>query len=153
MAGTYPRSANPYLRMTSHHRRRYRKAVACLRRLGRSMGGRLIINTWLNIRGDEAGWHQSESVSGMNHLTIKSEALKADGRRREDTGHILSNGSIEDWGSPYPNLEWLGGERLAPGMNAIATLEELNQGHGALLKRTRRALSDEFCRNGIGGEY
>ena len=72
------------------------------------MGGRLIVQTWVNVLKDEAGWHASGSVQRQDHLTIKNEErfLRKDGTvKRKDVGHIRLDGSVEDFGSPYPSLE------------------------------------------------
>ena len=138
------------------------------------MGGRLVVQEWLE---PSSGWHGSGSVGGMDHLTIKSAQLpkrnktgeiernRQDVVKRENLGHILPDGSIEDFGVSdrfvkahgfaFPFLDWLSGkDNLAPAMQAIATFQDLKrQGHEDLVRNTRRSLTDEFRRNGIGGGY
>lgn len=153
MPATYPRSNNPYLRLSHPHRRRFRRAISSLRDLSKSMGGRLIVQTWAHIRKDEAGWHASGSVQGQDHLTIKNEErfISKKGKvKRKNVGHILPDGSVEDFGSPYPSLEWLKTQGKVPGMDALSYLQHLNRkGHQRLIKDVRRQLRDRFSQNGI----
>ncbi len=154
MPSTYPRSENPFIDL--RHQRQFRRHVDCLHDLCKSMAGRLEVQTYLNVKGDEAGWHGSPSTNNQDHLTIKSEEqiiTKKGEIKRKVVGHILPDGTTEDFGKPNPSLEWLKKDGKIPGTEAISYLEQLRKtGHEALIKDVRRQLKDRLSQNGVGPE-